>query len=110
MCGCVRRYVCVGGRDVGVYSICNFTLLITSSPFLTPPPPHTHTHTHMQSKPDYEFNELILYEVQLMMESGRKEEALKHICQFESQICDTLTVYETKGTIQLANEPHPPAC
>ena len=52
----------------------------------------------MQSKPDYEFNELILYEVQLMMESGRKEEALKHICQFESQICDTLTVYETKGT------------
>ena len=72
----------------------------------------------MQSKPDYEFNELILYEVQLMMESGRKEEALKHICHFESQICDTLTVYETKGTYNLlmshthllANEPHPPTC
>ena len=61
----------------------------------------------MQSKPDYEFSELILYEVQLMLESGRKEEALKHICQFESHICDTRSVYETKGTIQLDNEPHP---
>ena len=100
-----------GERDARVHSTCtcSFTLLMSHDiliPPLSPSPLHTHM---MQSKPDYEFNELILYEVQLMMESGRKEEALKHICQFESQICDTLTVYETKGTCQLANKPHPPS-
>ena len=58
---------------------------------------HTHTLTHTQTKPDYEFSEMILYEVQLMMEAGKGEDALKHISQFEPHICDFLTIWETKG-------------
>jgi len=56
-----------------------------------------HAHMDIQTKPDYEFSEMILYEVQLMMEAGRGEDALKHISQFEPHICDFLTIWETKG-------------
>ena len=48
-------------------------------------------------KPDYEFNEMVLYESQLLLESGRPDEALKHLQAFEQHICDFLTYWETKG-------------
>jgi len=54
-----------------------------------------------QTKPDYEFSEMILYEVQLMMEAGRGEDALKHISQFEPHICDFLTIWETKAEVYM---------
>ena len=48
-------------------------------------------------KPDYEFNEMVLYESQLLLESGRPDEALKHLQAFEQYICDLLTYWKTKG-------------
>ena len=60
---------------------------------LPPPLPSTHTHTHthmMQSKPDYEFSELILYEVQLMLESGRKEEVDVHVDMCMGEGCKSV--------------------
>jgi peptide alpha-N-acetyltransferase len=52
-----------------------------------------------QSKPDYEFNEMVLYESQLLQESGRPEDALRHLQAFEQHICDLLTYWETKAEI-----------
>lgn len=52
-----------------------------------------------QAKPDTEFSELVLYEVQVMMEGDMYEAALKHMNSFESNICDTGCVFENKGTI-----------
>ena len=40
---------------------------------------------------------MILYECQLLQESGRLDEALKHLQAFEQYICDLLTYWETKG-------------
>ena len=40
---------------------------------------------------------MVLYESQLLQESGRPEEALKHLHTFEQHICDLLTYWETKG-------------
>ena len=48
--------------------------------------------------PDYEYSEMVLYEVQLFLEAGMKGEALKHIKTFESNIGDPLSVMETRGT------------
>ena len=52
-----------------------------------------------QAKPDTEFSELVLYEVQVMMEGDMHEAALKHMNSFESNICDTGCVFENKGTL-----------
>jgi peptide alpha-N-acetyltransferase len=52
-----------------------------------------------QSKPDYEFNEMVLYECQLLQESGQPEEALRHLHGFEQHVCDLLTYWETKAQI-----------
>ncbi|XP_064405279.1 N-alpha-acetyltransferase 15, NatA auxiliary subunit-like [Halichondria panicea] len=49
--------------------------------------------------PDYEYSEMILYEVQLMLEAGLKDEALKHMKTFESNICDPLSVMETRASV-----------
>jgi tetratricopeptide (TPR) repeat protein len=51
------------------------------------------------TKPDYEFNEMVLYESQLLLESGRPDEALKHLQAFEQYICDLLTYWKTKAEI-----------
>ena len=64
------------------------------------------THTHkssrcfsVQGNPDYEFSEMVLYEVMLMLEGGMKNRALVHIKNFESKICDVLFIMETKGEL-----------
>ena len=49
--------------------------------------------------PDYEYSEMVLYEVQLLQEAGMKGEALKHIKSFESNISDPLSVMETRGML-----------
>lgn len=51
----------------------------------------------LQAKPDTEFSELVLYEVQVMMEGDMHEAALKHMNSFESSICDTGCLFENKG-------------
>lgn len=65
---------------------------------------HIHTHVHAdynykQTKPDTEFSELVLYEVQVMMEGDMHEAALKHMNSFESSICDTGCLFENKGML-----------
>ena len=40
---------------------------------------------------------MVLYEGQLLLESGKPDEALKHLQAFEQHICDLLTYWETKG-------------
>ena len=40
---------------------------------------------------------MVLYESQLLLESGRPEEALRHLHAFEQHVCDLLTFWETKG-------------
>ena len=55
---------------------------------------------NVQILPDYEFSEMILYEVQLLMESGKSSEALKHLEDYKPYISDRLAYYETKGNEQ----------
>ena len=50
-----------------------------------------------QTRPDVEYSEMILYEVQLMLEAKRTEEAMKHLREYETYIADTLMSLETKG-------------
>ena len=66
--------------------------------FIVASPMH-HTHACWQAKPDTDFSELVLYEVQVMMEGDMYESALKHINSFESSICDTGCLFENKGTV-----------
>ena len=40
---------------------------------------------------------MILYESQLLLESGKPDDALRHLQSFEQHICDLLTYWETKG-------------
>ena len=40
---------------------------------------------------------MVLYEVQLYMESGRRHDALKHLEDYKKFISDQLSFYETKG-------------
>ena len=42
---------------------------------------------------------MVLYEVQLLLEAGRKDEALKHSKAYENNICDPLSVMETRGQL-----------
>ncbi|XP_031636595.1 N-alpha-acetyltransferase 15, NatA auxiliary subunit [Contarinia nasturtii] len=50
---------------------------------------------------DYKHSELLLYQNQILQESGDFEKALKHIEEFESQIVDKLAVRETMGDLCL---------
>ncbi len=53
----------------------------------------------VQIKPfDYEHSEMLLYQNQVMVEAGMHQEALDHLAAFNDQICDRLSVQETKGT------------
>ncbi len=62
----------------------------------------------VQSHPDVEYSEMVLYEVQLMREAGRGEEALKHLALYEPHISDLLTFEETRGGIESHDAPlHP---
>ena len=54
--------------------------------------------TQFQIKPfDYEHSEMLLYQNQVMVEAGMYKEALEHLKTFNDQICDRLSVQETKG-------------
>lgn len=50
---------------------------------------------------DYKHSELLLYQNQILQESGDTEKALKHIEEFESQIVDKLAVKEIVGDLCL---------
>ena len=53
----------------------------------------------IQNKVPPEYSEVVLYEVMVMLEAGNYEEALKHISNFESDICDLLGLKEAKGRV-----------
>lgn len=50
---------------------------------------------------DYKHSELLLYQNQILQESGNLEKALKHLHDFTAQICDKLAVKETLGDLYL---------
>ena len=51
-----------------------------------------------QYKPhEYEYSELVLYEVTILLESGRQAEALKFLEEHDKQITDRTFVKETNG-------------
>ena len=54
-----------------------------------------------QKLPDYEFSEMILYEVQLLLESGAYKDALKFLEDFRHYVSDMLAYAEIKGTMYM---------
>lgn len=50
---------------------------------------------------DYEHSELLLYQNMVLREAGLLEEALNHLNKYEEQICDKLSVLETKAQLYL---------
>ena len=40
---------------------------------------------------------MVLYEAQLLLESGQPQQALQHLHESEQHICDLLTYWEMKG-------------
>lgn len=54
-----------------------------------------------QTQPDYEFSEMVLYEVQLLMEGGMIGKAISHLEEFKEHISDDLTFTETMGMIYM---------
>lgn len=50
---------------------------------------------------DYKHSELLLYQNQILQESGNLEKALRHLRDFSGQICDKLAVKETMGDLLL---------
>ncbi|PRD28922.1 UNVERIFIED_CONTAM: N-alpha-acetyltransferase 15- NatA auxiliary subunit [Trichonephila clavipes] len=50
---------------------------------------------------DYEHSELLLYQNMVMREAGNLEDALNHLNKYEEQICDKLSIMETKAKLQL---------
>ncbi len=79
-----------------MWKVCS-TIGYPRSGFICPPP--------VQSHPDVEYSEMVLYEVQLMREAGRGEEALKHLALYEPHISDLLTFEETRGGIESRDAP-----
>ncbi|XP_065883749.1 N-alpha-acetyltransferase 15, NatA auxiliary subunit-like [Dysidea avara] len=52
-----------------------------------------------QEKPDYEYSEMIMYEAQLLKESGQLKEVLKFLDDHDSHICDILAMQELKAEV-----------
>lgn len=46
---------------------------------------------------DYEHSELLLYQNMVIEESGDTQAALEHLEKYTSQICDKVTLLESKG-------------
>ena len=46
---------------------------------------------------DYEHSELLLYQNMVIQESGDHKAALEHLDTYEEQICDKLSLLETRG-------------
>ena len=44
---------------------------------------------------------MIMYEAQLLRESGQLQEAINHLDQFEAHICDILAMQEFKGCVRV---------
>lgn len=55
----------------------------------------------MQESYDYKHSELLLYQNQVIQESGKLDNALKHLEDHQSQILDKLVVKETMGDLCL---------
>lgn len=55
----------------------------------------------MQETYDYKHSELLLYQNQILQESGNIQKALKHLEEFQSQIVDKLAVKEIMGELCL---------
>jgi len=57
-----------------------------------------------QKKPtyDYEYSELLMYQNMVLRESGNVEAALRHLEDYESAICDKISLKETKGKYLLS--------
>ncbi|XP_038056250.1 N-alpha-acetyltransferase 15, NatA auxiliary subunit-like isoform X2 [Patiria miniata] len=55
-----------------------------------------------QVKPyDYEHSEFLLYQNQVYRESGDHEKALQHLDKYEIQICDQISILETRAELLL---------
>ena len=46
---------------------------------------------------DYEHSELLMYQNMVIQESGDYKAALEHLERYEDQICDKLSLLETRG-------------
>lgn len=55
---------------------------------------------------DYKHSELLLYQNQVIQESGNYEKALQHLKKYQGQILDTLAVKETMGELCLKLNRH----
>lgn len=55
---------------------------------------------------DYKHSELLLYQNQVIQESGNYEKALQHLKKYQTQILDTLAVKETMGELCLKLNRH----
>lgn len=57
-----------------------------------------------QKKPtyDYEYSELLMYQNMVVRESGNVEAALRHLEEYESAICDKISLKEIKGKYLLS--------
>ncbi|KAB7503296.1 N-alpha-acetyltransferase 16, NatA auxiliary subunit, partial [Armadillidium nasatum] len=51
---------------------------------------------------DYEYSELLLYQNMVLKESNRVNEALEHLNNYQSNICDKVTLQELKGELLMA--------
>jgi hypothetical protein len=50
---------------------------------------------------DYEHSELLLYQNMVIQESGDYEGALAHLDKYQDQICDKLSLMETRGRFSI---------
>ncbi|XP_054262558.1 N-alpha-acetyltransferase 15, NatA auxiliary subunit-like [Macrosteles quadrilineatus] len=57
--------------------------------------------TLLQTIIDYEHSELLLYQNMVIQESGALVDALRHLDQFQTEICDELSVQEIHGSLYL---------
>ncbi|XP_022099558.1 N-alpha-acetyltransferase 15, NatA auxiliary subunit-like [Acanthaster planci] len=58
--------------------------------------------TQQQVKPyDYEHSEFLLYQNQVFREAGEHEKALHHLDKYENQICDQISILETRAELLL---------
>jgi len=53
--------------------------------------------TQQKAAYDYEHSELLLYQNMVIQESGDANAALEHLDKYEEQICDKLSLQETRG-------------
>ncbi|KAH7969431.1 hypothetical protein HPB52_017996 [Rhipicephalus sanguineus] len=58
---------------------------------------------------DYEHSELLLYQNMVMREAGELDEALGHLARNEEQICDKLSVLETRANLLMQVGQYPAA-